>query len=83
MWHHHVMQTPDSAGRTIAVNFWYDMQYDVKYAYFCALASLAPPPPHEEEAPSDNKNSGNHNDNDDDGDGDNSNDDDDDDGRDQ
>ncbi|TQE13658.1 hypothetical protein C1H46_000665 [Malus baccata] len=40
MWFHHVRQTPDSRGRTIAVNYWYDMQYDIKYAYFNFLQSI-------------------------------------------
>lgn len=30
LWFHHVMQSD----QTIAVNFWYDMEYDVKYNYF-------------------------------------------------
>jgi hypothetical protein len=29
MWYHHVRQQ----GLTIAVNYWYEMQFDVKYAY--------------------------------------------------
>ncbi|KAK1436005.1 hypothetical protein QVD17_01780 [Tagetes erecta] len=45
MWFHHVRQTPDSRGLTIAVNYWYDMQFDIKYAYFNFLQSL--PAPHE------------------------------------
>ncbi|XP_071705414.1 lysine-specific demethylase JMJ32 [Rutidosis leptorrhynchoides] len=40
MWFHHVRQTPDSRGLTIAVNYWYDMQFDIKYAYFNFLQSL-------------------------------------------
>lgn len=40
MWYHHVRQSPDSEGRTIALNYWYDMQFDVKYAYFNFLESL-------------------------------------------
>eukprot|EP00250_Pteridium_aquilinum_P018370 c24056_g1_i1 orf=414-1844(-) len=40
MWFHHVRQSPDTEGRTIALNFWYDMQFDVKYAYFNFLESL-------------------------------------------
>lgn len=40
MWFHHVRQSPDSEGRTIAVNFWYDMQFDMKYAYFNLVESL-------------------------------------------
>lgn len=41
MWYHHVTQTPDAEGRAIAVNFWYDMQFDVKYAYLNALKKLS------------------------------------------
>jgi hypothetical protein len=29
MWYHHVRQQ----GLTIAVNYWYEMMFDVKYAY--------------------------------------------------
>ncbi|KAI3687309.1 hypothetical protein L1987_81003 [Smallanthus sonchifolius] len=43
MWFHHVRQTPDSRGLTIAVNYWYDMQFDIKYAYFNFLQSLPAP----------------------------------------
>ncbi|KAM5586568.1 bifunctional peptidase and (3S)-lysyl hydroxylase JMJD7 [Rosa sericea] len=44
MWFHHVRQSPDSRGRTIAVNYWYDMQFDIKYAYFNFLQSIQCPP---------------------------------------
>ncbi|KAJ7944002.1 JmjC domain-containing protein 7 [Quillaja saponaria] len=40
MWFHHVRQSPDDRGRTIAVNYWYDMQFDIKYAYFNFLQSI-------------------------------------------
>ncbi|XP_057965154.1 lysine-specific demethylase JMJ32 [Malania oleifera] len=43
MWFHHVGQSPDSGGRTIAINYWYDMQYDLKYAYFNFLQSIQYP----------------------------------------
>ncbi|ERM94719.1 jmjC domain-containing protein 7 isoform X2 [Amborella trichopoda] len=43
MWFHHVRQTPDSEGKTIAVNYWYDMQFDIKYAYFYFLQSISLP----------------------------------------
>ncbi|MQM02159.1 hypothetical protein Taro_034921 [Colocasia esculenta] len=43
MWFHHVRQTPDSSGRTIAVNYWYDMRFDIKYAYFNFLQSIEYP----------------------------------------
>lgn len=38
MWFHYVKQSP----RTIAVNYWYDMQFDTKYAYFNFLQSINP-----------------------------------------
>ncbi|XP_057766714.1 lysine-specific demethylase JMJ32 [Salvia miltiorrhiza] len=40
MWFHHVRQIPDDARLTIAINYWYDMQFDVKYAYFNFLQSI-------------------------------------------
>ncbi|KAF3335914.1 jmjC domain-containing protein 7 [Carex littledalei] len=40
MWFHHVTQSPDDNGRTIAVNYWYDMQFDMKYAYYSFLQSI-------------------------------------------
>ncbi|XP_077238896.1 2-oxoglutarate (2OG) and Fe(II)-dependent oxygenase superfamily protein [Tasmannia lanceolata] len=40
MWFHHVRQSPDSKGRTIAINYWYDMQFDIKYAYFNLLQKI-------------------------------------------
>ncbi|KAB5540765.1 hypothetical protein DKX38_013739 [Salix brachista] len=40
MWFHHVRQTPDDNGCTIAINYWYDMQFDIKYAYFNFLQSI-------------------------------------------
>lgn len=36
LWFHHVQQSH----ACIAVNYWYDMQYDLKYAYFQFLESL-------------------------------------------
>ena len=36
LWFHHVQQTQ----ATIAVNFWYDMEYDIKYNYFKFLEKL-------------------------------------------
>lgn len=41
MWFHHVKQTPDCSGRVIAVNYWYDMRFDIKYAYFNFLQSIS------------------------------------------
>lgn len=43
MWFHHVRQSPDDSGRAIAVNYWYDMQFDIKYAYFNFLQSIHHP----------------------------------------
>uniref|UniRef100_A0A0D9XF04 JmjC domain-containing protein n=1 Tax=Leersia perrieri TaxID=77586 RepID=A0A0D9XF04_9ORYZ len=40
MWFHHVSQSPGPNGLTIAVNYWYDMQFDIKYAYFNFLRSV-------------------------------------------
>ncbi|XP_019055468.1 PREDICTED: jmjC domain-containing protein 7 isoform X2 [Nelumbo nucifera] len=40
MWFHYVRQSPDSRGRTVAINYWYDMQFDIKYAYFNFLQSI-------------------------------------------
>ncbi|KAG8049829.1 hypothetical protein GUJ93_ZPchr0009g938 [Zizania palustris] len=40
MWFHHVSQSPGPNGLTIAVNYWYDMQFDIKYAYFNFLRSI-------------------------------------------
>ncbi|KAL6578654.1 Lysine-specific demethylase jmj32 [Orobanche minor] len=42
MWFHHVSQSPDDTGLTIAINYWYDMQFDVRYAYFNFLQSVIP-----------------------------------------
>jgi hypothetical protein len=36
LWFHHVQQSH----ACIAINYWYDMQYDLKYAYFQFLESL-------------------------------------------
>ncbi|XP_078442682.1 2-oxoglutarate (2OG) and Fe(II)-dependent oxygenase superfamily protein isoform X2 [Wolffia australiana] len=49
MWFHHVRQTPDRSGLAIAVNYWYDMRFDIKYAYFNLLQSIEYPPPTKEE----------------------------------
>ncbi|KAL1315915.1 lysine-specific demethylase JMJ32-like [Arachis hypogaea] len=40
MWFHHVRQSSGDGGCTIAVNYWYDMQFDIKYAYFNFLKSI-------------------------------------------
>ncbi|KAL3818349.1 hypothetical protein ACJIZ3_004254 [Penstemon smallii] len=44
MWFHHVTQSPDETGLTIAINYWYDMPFDIKYAYFQFLQSIPYPP---------------------------------------
>ncbi|XP_046465563.1 bifunctional peptidase and (3S)-lysyl hydroxylase JMJD7 isoform X2 [Neodiprion pinetum] len=36
LWFHHVTQSH----ACIAVNYWYDMEYDIKYAYYKALEAL-------------------------------------------
>lgn len=36
LWFHHVTQS----NGCIAINYWYDMEYDIKYAYYKALESL-------------------------------------------
>jgi peptidyl-lysine (3S)-dioxygenase / protease len=33
LWYHSVAQTPGPDGATIAVNFWYDMQFDARYTW--------------------------------------------------
>ncbi|KAF6158839.1 hypothetical protein GIB67_012482 [Kingdonia uniflora] len=43
MWFHYVRQSPDDRGLAIAVNYWYDMQFDIKYAYFNFLQSIHHP----------------------------------------
>ncbi|KAI4304188.1 hypothetical protein MLD38_039737 [Melastoma candidum] len=41
MWFHHVQQNGDErGGLAVAVNYWYDMQFDIKYAYFNFLQSI-------------------------------------------
>ncbi|XP_073307320.1 lysine-specific demethylase JMJ32 [Primulina huaijiensis] len=40
MWFHHVRQSSDERGLTIAINYWYDMGFDIKYAYFNFLQSI-------------------------------------------
>lgn len=39
LWYHHVQQTHGC----IAVNYWYDMQYDIKYNYYQMVSSLLSP----------------------------------------
>jgi len=33
LWYHGVLQGEDATGKTIAINQWYDMEFDSKYAY--------------------------------------------------
>lgn len=40
MWWHQVEQHAGRDGLVIAVNYWYDMQFDVKYAYFKLMESM-------------------------------------------
>jgi jumonji domain-containing protein 7 len=40
LWYHQVEQENDEIGRVIAVNFWYDMQYDQNYYYYQLLENL-------------------------------------------
>ena len=37
LWHHHVRQ---SGRRVIAVNWWHDMRFDLRYAYFKLVRKL-------------------------------------------
>ena len=37
LWFHHVTQSD----QTIAVNFWYDMEYDIKYNYFKFVEAIS------------------------------------------
>lgn len=41
LWFHHVKQAMAGAEAVIAVNYWYDMAYDCRYAYTRAMDSLA------------------------------------------
>ncbi|KAL3150254.1 hypothetical protein ABBQ32_000107 [Trebouxia sp. C0010 RCD-2024] len=41
LWWHQVEQTAGIGNMVIAVNYWYDMQFDCKYAYFQLVESLA------------------------------------------
>jgi peptidyl-lysine (3S)-dioxygenase / protease len=40
LYFHQVAQQEDDQGKVIAVNFWFDMQYDIKYCYYSLLDSL-------------------------------------------
>lgn len=44
LFYHHVAQTADREGRCLAVNFWFDMEYDLKFAYFQFLHNLSKNP---------------------------------------
>lgn len=41
LWLHAVAQKPDRESKVIGVNFWYDMRFDQKYAYYKLVESLA------------------------------------------
>merc|ERR1712137_1406828 len=41
LWFHQVSQKEDAEGKVIAVNCWFDMQYDIKYNYFTFLDELS------------------------------------------
>jgi len=43
LWYHKVAQKGDAEGKTIAVNYWYDMQYDIKFAYYKFMESCVLP----------------------------------------
>jgi hypothetical protein len=37
LWYHQVAQIGDDEGKVIAVNMWYDMDFDSKYCYYMFL----------------------------------------------
>ena len=41
LWLHAVAQKPDCENKVIGVNFWYDMKFDQKYAYYMLVETLA------------------------------------------
>ena len=41
LWYHQVSQTADSEGKCIAINYWYDMRYDIKFNYRNFLANAS------------------------------------------
>jgi len=41
LYYHHVEQSADSEGKCVAVNFWFDMEYDIKFAYFQFIRNLS------------------------------------------
>mmetsp|Transcript_12411 Transcript_12411/g.15448 ORF Transcript_12411/g.15448 Transcript_12411/m.15448 type:complete len:331 (-) Transcript_12411:48-1040(-) len=41
LYYHQVSQQVDTEGKVIAVNSWFDMQYDIKYNYFTLLHNLS------------------------------------------
>eukprot|EP00123_Amoebidium_parasiticum_P012490 comp21390_c0_seq2/m.29447 comp21390_c0_seq2/g.29447 ORF comp21390_c0_seq2/g.29447 comp21390_c0_seq2/m.29447 type:complete len:119 (-) comp21390_c0_seq2:563-919(-) len=43
-----VSQKADESGRVVAVNYWYDMDYDLKYIYYRFMESLVVGVPKEE-----------------------------------
>eukprot|EP01122_Echinamoeba_exundans_P015572 TRINITY_DN7453_c0_g1_i1.p1 TRINITY_DN7453_c0_g1~~TRINITY_DN7453_c0_g1_i1.p1 ORF type:complete len:336 (+),score=52.70 TRINITY_DN7453_c0_g1_i1:35-1042(+) len=38
---HRVAQTSDAEGKVLAINYWFDMKFDIKYAYFQFLDHVA------------------------------------------
>ena len=40
LWLHAVAQTPDEEHKVVAVNFWYDMKFDLKFAYYGLVETL-------------------------------------------
>ena len=41
LWLHAVAQQPDGENKVIGVNFWYDMKFDSRYAYYTLVEHLA------------------------------------------
>lgn len=41
LWHHYVEQTSGPEGFCIAVNMWFDMAFDHRFAYFTAIEKMA------------------------------------------
>jgi len=53
LYYHHVTQSADGEGKCVAVNYWYDMDFDIKFAYFQFLKALSEKTVQEEEAEQD------------------------------
>jgi len=41
LYYHHVSQKGDHEGKCIAVNYWYDMEFDIKFAYYQFLRGVS------------------------------------------